>query len=115
MEVRALDEEQLLLTLGEKQEQALISIQEAESNGVLPILALSYLEYSKDLQQKGDLASALIYSAYSKEFSTLSDFLVSVPEASEGVSVADSFSKDMDILTVMFIGAVIGFLLSKRL
>jgi len=115
MEVRALDEEQLLLTLGEKQEQALISIQEAESKGVLPILALSYLEYSKDLQQKGDLASALIYSAYSKEFSTLSDFLVSVPEASEGVSVADSFSKDMDILTVMFIGAVIGFLLSKRL
>lgn len=115
MEVRALNESELVLKLGEKQEEALISIQEAESKGVLPILALSYLEYSKDLYEKGDIASALTYSAYSKEFSVLSDFLIQTPENSEKVSVERTYSRDMDLLTVLFIGGVIGFLLSKRL
>jgi uncharacterized protein len=50
---------------------AITSIKYAEEQGLLPVLALSYLEYAKTFEQS-DPVMALVYLSYSKEMSSIS-------------------------------------------
>jgi len=75
MEVRAATNSTVsdLLTL--YRDSAKLSIKNAEEQGLLPILALSYLEYAKTFEETDPLTS-LIYLSYSKEMSKISEDIV---------------------------------------
>lgn len=71
LEVRTLTNDTVDSKIKHLEESALLSIQKAEDRGLVPILALSYLEFAKSFYDT-DPAQALIYLSYSKEMATIS-------------------------------------------
>lgn len=70
MEVRDVPETEVKSKLQEKKDDASYYISKAEESGLLPILAISYLEYTKEFEET-DLPSAFKYAAWSKEFAKI--------------------------------------------
>ncbi len=71
MQLRGLTPEQINYRLNLSEKLAREGIREAQKEGLLPILALSYLEYSHTFRET-DSAQSLIFLEYSKQFSKLS-------------------------------------------
>lgn len=71
MELRAATNKTVENLLNSYTDSARLSIKNAEEQGLLPILALSYLEYAKTFE-KSDPLTSLIYLSYSKEMSKIS-------------------------------------------
>ncbi len=74
MEIRAVTNKTLPYKLNELQDDAMLSIKRSEEKGILPILALSYLEFGKTMKDRDPL-QALIYFSYSKEMAQISEDL----------------------------------------
>ena len=71
MEIRGATNNTINGLIARYNDGAVISIKYAEEQGLLPILALSYLEYAKTFEQS-DPITALVYLSYSKEMSEIS-------------------------------------------
>lgn len=71
MEIRAATNTTVNELLNLYSESAKSSIKYSEEQGLLPILALSYLEYSKTFEES-DPVTSLVYLSYSKEMSRIS-------------------------------------------
>ncbi len=83
MESRAITNETVQDKISELENEAKLAIKKAEEKGLLPILALSYLEFGKTLRYNEPVQS-LIYLSYSKEMAQISQDLV---EATIGKSL----------------------------
>ncbi len=123
METRGLSEEGIKIKLIEKQESALLSITKAKKEGLFPVLALSYYEYSDSLNKNGDINSAIIYSSYSKEFSKISkEISLAVNSSSiyekpktDIISSKEIPSAEIDPFFFLALGFVLGFFLAKKI
>ncbi len=73
MEVRGLSESDLPSKINTKMHDAEEAIDNAKSEGLLPILAISYYEYSKSYD---DPYQQLVFLSYSKEFAKITNDLV---------------------------------------
>jgi uncharacterized protein len=71
MEVRGATNETITNLLDSYTDGARLSIKQAEEQGLLPILALSYLEFANSLRETEPF-TALVYLSYSKEMSKIS-------------------------------------------
>ncbi|MCD6576278.1 MAG: hypothetical protein J7K73_03910 [Nanoarchaeota archaeon] len=74
MEIRAVTNDTVQYKINELIDDSRLAIKRAEEKGLLPILALSYLEFGKTLRNKDPL-QALIYISYSKEMAQISEDL----------------------------------------
>ena len=74
LEVRSVSNDTVKAKINELEDDSLRSIQKAETIGLTPILALSYLEFAKNFYDS-DPAQALIYLSYSKEMAQISEVL----------------------------------------
>jgi uncharacterized protein len=79
---RGLGREDLKLRLGEMERDAVIAISRSEERGLLPILAISYLEYGRVWEEE-DPVQAAIFLAYSKEFAKVTKDIVLAMDARE--------------------------------
>ncbi|MDD5417811.1 MAG: hypothetical protein PHW96_02895 [Candidatus Nanoarchaeia archaeon] len=70
MELREATDEMIQERLSKKREDAIYAIHQAEKQGMLPILALSYLEYASEFSEDAP-ETALQFYAYSKEFAEI--------------------------------------------
>jgi len=70
METRCVDNDSIKEKLEEFERQAENSISKTESNGYIPLIAINYLEYGKNLD---DVSMKLIYFKYAIEFSKLTE------------------------------------------
>lgn len=78
MELRGLSETEVQEKISSKRTDAQSSIDQAKQEGMLPILAVSYYEYSKSYE---DPYQSLIFLSYSKEFAKISrDFVRAISE-----------------------------------
>ncbi len=110
MEVRGLTTSDLESKIASKTLDASDSIEDAKSEGLLPILAISYYEYSKAYT---DPYQALVFLSYSKEFAKVArDFVraISTEEQFEQVSGTVKIrevisSSNPDMFTYLFIMA----------
>jgi len=71
LEIRTATNDSVHSKIEHLEKSALVSIQKAENRGLIPILALSYLEFAKTFYDT-DPAEALIYLSYSKEMASIS-------------------------------------------
>ena len=121
MEIRALTNETIEEKLNDLEYDAKLYIKKAEEKGLLPILALSYLEFGKTLRQKDPLQSMVFFS-YSKQMALISEDLV---EATTGKQLVKKgaeievfkvkpFSTTNLIIDILILisGALLGILIS---
>ncbi|MDD5181781.1 MAG: hypothetical protein PHC66_01260 [Candidatus Nanoarchaeia archaeon] len=71
IEIQTTTNDSVYTKINQLEKSALVSIQKAESRGLTPILALSYLEFAKSFYES-DPGEALVYLSYSKEMATIS-------------------------------------------
>lgn len=93
MEIRGVKEESLHQRIQEKKEQVKKRIKEVRNRGVLPILSISYLEYSED---KEDPLTSLVYLEYAKQFSSLSNNLLSTLRSSKALEKEEATVRDWE-------------------
>ena len=121
METRGVSEIGLRMKLDRKIGEAQRTIQQTESRGVLPLLAISYLEYSGGLLESGDITSALMYASYSKEFATISSPIISnikdgfVFEEEEVFIRPVQRRVEFGGFTYLVLGLILGFFLAKKI
>ncbi|MCD6547795.1 MAG: hypothetical protein J7K22_04560 [Nanoarchaeota archaeon] len=121
MEIRALTNETIEEKLNDLEYDAKLYIKKAEEKGLLPILALSYLEFGKTLRQKDPLQSMVFFS-YSRQMALISEDLV---EATTGKQLVKKgaeievfkvkpFSTTNLIIDILILisGALLGILIS---
>jgi uncharacterized protein len=117
METRGMDTDEVVAKIDGSEEDALNAIADAEELGLLPILAISYLEYGKTFEETNPV-SAVVFLGYSKEFAKVSYDIVSsmsgtyslLPEAQLFINPATFYvTTDSGINTYLIVTA--GFLL----
>lgn len=121
METKGMDMNELEDKIPESENAALQAIYNAESRGLLPILARSYLDYGKTFGESNPVTS-LIFLGYSKEFAKVSYDIVDAMGETDSLLQSDGAilrlstnSSDEDILsTYLFLacGVLLGVLLS---
>ena len=84
---RNLDKSELSNRIDAVEESAIISINDAEREGAIPIVGISYYEYAKNLE---DIKERFLYFVYAKYFARLSKSLLKVMNESyeEGETVS---------------------------
>ena len=90
MEIRSVTDETLDYKLSSLENEARVSIKKAQEKGLLPILALSYLEFGMTLKETEPVQS-LIFLSYSKEMAQISEDLY---EATVGKPVSSGVDID---------------------
>ncbi len=75
METRGMDNAEIVSKIPDSEGDALSAIASAEERGLLPILAISYLEYGKTFEESNPV-STIVFLGYSKEFAKVSHDIV---------------------------------------
>ncbi|MFH1420451.1 MAG: S16 family serine protease [Candidatus Aenigmatarchaeota archaeon] len=108
MEVRGMD---LHTKVDSYDDSAMEAIDEAQKNGAIPILALSYYEYANSFGDDG-VQNKLIYLKYAKEFATFSRDLASLGKVQESDMVVIvhpvAVGYDLMLIIIFLAGLVVG-------
>lgn len=125
MEIRGINEEIINEKIDADINEVNLAIRDAEEKGVIPLLALSYVEYAKSFGEI-DPVQTLIFLSYGKQFSSISedlsnyalgdykadDFIKTgysiIPYTPEGIELSIQ-------ITILIIGIAIGILVTRKL
>jgi uncharacterized protein len=121
METRGMGLSEISEKIPKAVEDALRAIVSAESHGVLPILAKSYLEYSSTFESTNPI-TAIIFLGYSKEFAKVSYNIINAMGGSESVAhtggveireaVFENGGPTLNTYLILVCGFLLGILLS---
>ena len=120
MEARGLTNETIQPEIDELENRAMVSIKLAEDKGLLPILALSYLEFGKTLAKK-DPVQALVFFSYSREMSQISKDLFDATVGHKEKVISDVsiekvenpyVNETLSKVYLIFVGALCGILVA---
>lgn len=117
IELRDIPEESLPSRIQSKDELTTFFIKRSKEKGVIPILALSYLQYARSLYSENDTSSSLIYYAYSKEFAGVTiDMSKEMKKEIELPTELREVDKQTLNIVIFFIaGMIIGLLIALKL
>jgi uncharacterized protein len=121
METKGMSNAELESKIPDSENAALQAIYNAESRGLLPILARSYLDYGRTFEESSPV-TALIFLGYSKEFAKVSydiveamgeaDSLLTTEETTLRISTNTTEEDILSTYLFLFCGFLLGILLS---
>lgn len=121
METKGMDINELEDKIPDSENAALQAITNAESRGLLPILARSYLEYGKTFEESNPV-TALIFLGYSKEFAKVSYDIVNAMGETDSIlqtggttiriATGTSSTTPFSVYLFLICGFLLGILLS---
>ncbi|MBR9677805.1 MAG: hypothetical protein GOU97_00720 [Nanoarchaeota archaeon] len=124
LDTSTMDAAQMSQVLEDKKQDATQSINSARQKGLLPILAMSYKEYSKQFEAEQP-ETALIYLSFSKHFADISEDLLNAAQTGEIIkrqeikivkSSDDALSQQiLSSSALILIGFMLGMIFSIRL